>query len=54
VTTNRICQHWASIFDQDAVLTSALPDRLQHDAETVLVEGKSYRFLDQVEVRARA
>ena len=33
-----------------AVLTSALLDRLLHHAETVLIEGKSYRSKDQVEV----
>lgn len=50
VTTNRIYKHWASIFDKDAVLTSALLDRLLHHAETVIIEGKSYRSKDQVEV----
>lgn len=50
VTTNRIYKNWASIFDKDAVLTSALLDRLLHHAETVLIEGKSYRAKDQVEV----
>ena len=50
VTTNRIYKHWASIFDKDAVLTSALLDRLLHHAETVLIEGKSFRSKDQVEV----
>ncbi len=50
VTTNRICKHWASIFDKDAVLTSALLDRLLHHAETVIIEGKSYRSKDQVEI----
>ena len=50
VTTNRIYKHWATIFDKDAVLTSALLDRLLHHAETVLIEGKSYRSKDQVEV----
>jgi DNA replication protein DnaC len=50
VTTNRIYKHWATIFDNDAVLTSALLDRLLHHAETVLIEGKSYRSKDQVEV----
>ena len=50
VTTNRIYKHWASIFNNDAVLTSALLDRLLHHAETVLIEGKSYRSKDQVEV----
>ena len=50
VTTNRIYKHWANIFDKDAVLTSALLDRLLHHAETVLIEGKSYRSKDQVEI----
>ena len=47
---NRIYKHWASIFDKDAVLTSALLDRLLHHAETVLIEGKSYRSKDQIEI----
>jgi DNA replication protein DnaC len=50
LTTNRIYKNWASIFDKDAVLTSALLDRLLHHAETVLIEGKSYRSKDQVEI----
>lgn len=50
ITTNRVYKQWASIFDKDAVLTSALLDRLLHHAETVLIEGKSYRSKDQVEV----
>lgn len=50
VTTNRIYKHWASIFNNDAVLTSALLDRLLHHADTVIIEGKSYRAKDQVEV----
>jgi DNA replication protein DnaC len=50
ITTNRIYKHWASIFDKDAVLTSALLDRLLHHAETVLIEGKSYRSKDQIEI----
>ena len=50
VTTNRIYKHWASIFDKDAMLTSALLDRLLHHAETVLIEGRSLRSKDQVEV----
>src|SRR5439155_16972585 len=43
VTTNRIYKHWASIFNGDATLTSALLDRLLDHVETVLIEGKSYR-----------
>ena len=50
VTTNRIYKHWASIFDNDAVLTSALLDRLLHHVETVLIEGRSFRSKDQVEI----
>ena len=50
VTTNRIYKQWATIFDKDAVLTSALLDRLLHHAETIIIEGKSYRSRDQVEI----
>ena len=50
ITTNRVYKHWAAIFNNDAVLTSALLDRLLHHAETVRIEGKSYRSKDQVEV----
>ena len=50
ITTNRVYKQWAGIFNNDAVLTSALLDRLLHHAETVLIEGKSYRSKDQVEV----
>ena len=50
LTTNRTYKQWASIFNNDAVLTSALLDRLLHHAETVRIEGKSFRSKDQVEV----
>lgn len=50
ITTNRIYKQWASIFNNDAVLTSALLDRLLHHAETVRIEGKSYRSKDQIEI----
>ena len=33
----------------EEVITSALLDRLLHHAETVLIEGKSYRMKDQIE-----
>ncbi len=48
ITTNRAFKHWAEIFNNDSVLTSALLDRLMHHAETVLIEGKSYRMKDQI------
>ena len=43
LTTNRIYKQWASIFNGDATLTSALLDRLLDHVETVVIEGKSYR-----------
>lgn len=48
VTTNRVPKNWAEIFNNDSALTSALLDRLLHHAETVLIEGKSYRMKDQI------
>jgi DNA replication protein DnaC len=49
VTTNRAYKHWPEIFNHDSTLTSALLDRLLHHAETVLIEGKSYRMKEQIE-----
>lgn len=49
ITTNQIYKHWARIFNNDATITSAVLDRLLHHAETVIVEGKSYRTKDRIE-----
>jgi DNA replication protein DnaC len=49
VTTNQTYKHWARVFNNDATLTSAVLDRLLHHAETVTIEGKSYRMKDQIE-----
>jgi DNA replication protein DnaC len=49
LTTNRIYKEWAEIFNQDSTLTSAVLDRLLHHAETVMIEGKSYRMKDRIE-----
>jgi len=49
VTSNRAFKHWAEIFNNDSTLTSALLDRLLHHAETVLIEGQSYRMKDQID-----
>ena len=46
---NRIYKQWASIFNGDATLTSALLDRLLDHVETVLIQGKSYRGQDHAE-----
>lgn len=49
LTTNQPYKHWAKIFNHDSPLTSAVLDRLLHHAETVILEGKSYRMKDQIE-----
>lgn len=49
LTSNRAYKHWPEIFNNDSTLTSALLDRLLHHAETVIIEGKSYRMKDQIE-----
>jgi DNA replication protein DnaC len=49
LTTNKPFKQWASIFNNDSTLTSAVLDRLLHHAETVIIEGRSYRMKDQIE-----
>jgi len=49
VTSNQAYKNWAKVFNNDATLTSAVLDRLLHHAETVTIEGKSYRMKDQIE-----
>jgi DNA replication protein DnaC len=49
ITSNRAFKQWAEIFNNDSTLTSAILDRLLHHAETVLIEGKSYRMKDRIE-----
>lgn len=49
LTTNQPYKHWARIFNNDSTLTSAVLDRLLHHADTVVIEGKSYRMKDQIE-----
>ncbi len=49
VTTNQPYKNWPKIFNNDSTLTSAVLDRLLHHAETVIVEGRSYRMKDQIE-----
>ena len=50
ITTNRVYKQWATIFNNDTVLTSALLDRLLHHVETVRIEGESYRSKGNVEI----
>lgn len=49
ITSNRAFKKWPEIFNNDSTLTSALLDRLLHHAETVIIEGASYRMKDQIE-----
>ena len=49
LTTNQPYKSWAKVFNNDATLTSAVLDRLLHHAETVVIDGKSYRMKDQIE-----
>ena len=48
ITTNQPYKNWARIFNNDSTITSAVLDRLLHHAETIVMEGKSYRMKDQV------
>jgi DNA replication protein DnaC len=50
ITSNRAFKEWPKIFNNDSTLTAALLDRLLHHAETVVIEGKSYRMKGKLEV----
>ena len=49
LTTNKAFKQWPTIFNGDSTITSAVPDRLLHHAEIVLIEGTSYRMKYLVE-----
>src|SRR5438093_561801 len=49
ITSNRAFKEWPKIFNQDSTLTSAVLDRLLHHADTIIIEGKSFRMKDQIE-----
>ena len=48
LTTNKAFKQWPAVFNNDSGLTSALLDRLLHHAETIVIEGSSYRMKDQI------
>jgi len=48
ITTNKAFQEWGSIFP-NAMCVSALVDRLMHNAELVVIKGKSFREREAVE-----
>jgi len=49
LTTNKAFKQWPSIFNNDSTITSAVLDRLLHHAETILLEGSSFRMKEQLE-----
>jgi DNA replication protein DnaC len=49
ITSNRAFKEWPKIFNNDSTLTSAILDRLLHHAETVVIEGKSFRMKGKLE-----
>ena len=49
ITTNRVYKHWSHIFNNDSTLTSAILDRVLHHADTVIIEGKSFRMKDEID-----
>jgi DNA replication protein DnaC len=49
ITSNRAFKEWPKIFNNDSTLTAAILDRLLHHADTVIIEGTSFRMKDQLE-----
>jgi DNA replication protein DnaC len=48
ITSNEAFKRWPAIFKNDSTITSAVLDRLLHHAETILIEGSSYRMKDRI------
>jgi DNA replication protein DnaC len=51
ISSNRAYKHWVQIFNNDSTLASAILDRVLHHADTVVIEGKSFRMKDEIERR---
>ena len=49
ITSNRAFKEWPKMFNNDSTLTPAILDRLLHHAETVVIEGKSFRMKGKIE-----
>jgi len=49
ITCNRIFKEWVKIFNNDAVVTSAILDRVLHHCEPIIIEGTSYRMKDKTQ-----
>ncbi len=44
LTTNKPFKQWPAIFNNDSTIASAVLDRLLHHAQTIVIEGSSYRM----------
>jgi DNA replication protein DnaC len=49
LTSNKAFKDWTGVFNNDATVTSAILDRLLHHAQTVTIQGKSYRMKERIE-----
>jgi DNA replication protein DnaC len=49
ITTNRPYKEWTRTFANDAAITAAILDRVNHHCETVIIEGESYRMKDRID-----
>lgn len=49
ITTNRAFKEWTKTFANDATITSAVLDRINHHCEVVVIEGQSYRMKGRVD-----
>jgi DNA replication protein DnaC len=49
ITSNKAFKQWPAIFNGDSTITSAVLDRLLHHAETIIIEGSSYRMKVRIE-----
>lgn len=47
LTANKSYGEWAEIFSGDAVIASAILDRLLHHSTTISIKGESYRLKDR-------
>ena len=47
ITSNRTYKQWCEIFNNDAIVTSAILDRILENSDTIIIEGTSYRMRDR-------
>ena len=47
LTANKSYGEWAEVFSGDAVIATAILDRLLHHSTTISIKGESYRLKDR-------